>query len=76
MGRHPAQHQAYLIGRNSRFGISLCCGVDATYQEALQAAEACRPGLVLADIRLRDGPFTGLEAAHAMPRTAVLASSL
>jgi DNA-directed RNA polymerase specialized sigma24 family protein len=42
------------------------CGTAATYQEALRAAEACRPGLVLADIQLRDGPFTGLEAAHAI----------
>ena len=30
------------------------------------AAEACRPGLLLADIQLRDGPFTGLEAARAI----------
>ena len=42
------------------------CGPAGTYQEALRAAEECRPGLVLADIWLRDGPFTGLEAAHAI----------
>ena len=42
------------------------CGTAASYREALQAADACRPGLILADIQLRDGPFTGLEAAHAI----------
>jgi DNA-directed RNA polymerase specialized sigma24 family protein len=45
---------------------SQVCGTAATYQEALRAAEVCRPGLVLADIQLRDGPFIGLEAAHAV----------
>jgi DNA-directed RNA polymerase specialized sigma24 family protein/CheY-like chemotaxis protein len=46
------------------------CGTAATYDEALQAAKACRPGLVLADIQLRDGPFTGLDAAHAIAQNA------
>jgi DNA-directed RNA polymerase specialized sigma24 family protein len=42
------------------------CGTAATYDEALLAAEICPPGLVLADIQLRDGPYTGLAAAHAI----------
>lgn len=42
------------------------CGPAATYAEAIRCATEDAPGLVLADVQLRDGRFAGIEAADAI----------
>jgi len=44
------------------------CGPAATFEEAMRIAADCEPGLVLADIQLRDGKFAGIDAADAIAR--------
>jgi len=44
------------------------CGPAASYDEAVRIAADCEPGLVLADIQLRDGRFAGIDAADAIAR--------
>jgi DNA-directed RNA polymerase specialized sigma24 family protein len=39
------------------------CGPAGTYAEAIRCAAENVPGLVVADVQLRDGQFTGIEAA-------------
>lgn len=44
------------------------CGPAATYEEAIRCASENAPGLVLADVQLRDGQRAGIEAADAIAR--------
>jgi DNA-directed RNA polymerase specialized sigma24 family protein len=55
---------AYAIEQGGR-GI---CGPVGTYDEAIRCAAEDAPGFVVADIQLRDGQFTGIEAAEVICR--------
>lgn len=55
---------AYAVEQNGQD----VCGPAGTYAEAIRCAAEDAPGLVLADVQLRDGRFAGIEAADEIAR--------